>query len=468
MNILNKASVDDLGSKQSQSFKDNYFWNLTKPFKQVSEIDFLSHKWQVKNTIHGVNAIESFLESAASPDVVEQVLSGLRFAPMAVRLTPYILSRINWRDPVSDPIRRQFIPLASELVPDHPMLTLDSLSEQDDSPLPGLVHRYPNKALFLAQSTCPVYCRFCTRSYLVGQDTDTTKKVQYDSTLKHWQRIFSYLKNEPEIEDIVVSGGDCYNLSSKMLECIGDALLEIPHIRRIRFATKGLAVDPTKILTDQEWTNTLVRIVDKARKLQKHVALHTHFNHPNEISWITECAAYFLFERGITVRNQSVLLRGVNDDFVTMDTLIKMLGRLNIQPYYVYQHDMVKGVESLRTDVYTNVHLEKRIRGVTAGFYTPTFVTDCPGGGGKRVSCSYEYYNRKTGISVYVAPSIKSDRAFLYFDPFIYLSPDIQQAWLNYDEARQLCNDALSQVSDISASWKDDYLRSIQPRCQQT
>ncbi len=437
------------------------FWRVLKPFSQIDKSNFLSYKWQVKQTVSGLQAIKNFLQSVASDDFIEQFLLGVQQAPMTVRLTPYILSRIDWSAPFSDPIRRQFMPLATEYVCDHPMLNLDSLAEQNDSPVPGLVHRYPDKALFLAQSTCPVYCRFCTRSYLVGQDTDTVKKVKYENSTKHWQLIFDYLKTQSQIEDIVVSGGDCYNLSPPMLEFIGESLLNISHIRRIRFATKGLAVEPTKILTDYAWMDTLTRIVDRARKMLKHVALHTHFNHPNEISWITQQAAAHLFERGITVRNQSVLIRGVNDDSDIMVSLVKKLAGMNIQPYYVYQHDMVKGVESLRTDLYTNIWLEKWVRGITAGFYTPTFVTDCPGGGGKRVSSSYEYYNRETGVSVYVAPSIKQNRAFLYFDPLPYLKEEVQKSWFNPQEAKQFCAEALSQVSGLSTAWPEQYLNAL-------
>ena len=122
---------------------------------------------------------------------------------------------------------------------------------------------------------------------------------------------------------------------------------------------------------------------------------------------------------------------------------------------------MVKGVESLRTDLHTNVWLEKWVRGITAGFYTPTFVTDCPGGGGKRVSCSYEYYNRETGVSVYVAPSIKQNRAFLYCDPLPYLKENAQKAWFNRKDAQQFCAEALSQVSGLSTAWKEHYLDAI-------
>jgi lysine 2,3-aminomutase len=462
MSLLQHNPQNNLSSHQYSSSRNLPFWEQIKPFEQVIQSDFTSHKWQVKNTLYGLQAIELFLRKVTTPEIVNQVLLGLKYAPMEVRLTPYILSRIDWSDPISDPIRRQFIPLGSEYVSDHPMLTLDSLAEQSDSKISGLIHRYPDKALFLAHSTCPVYCRFCTRSYFVGSDTDTTKKVHLDNTVQGWRHIFTYLRNHPQIEDIVVSGGDCYNLSPQMLKVIGEALIDIPHIYRVRFATKGLAVDPTKILTDHEWTDRLTQLVEQARKKHKHIALHTHFNHPNEISYLTEDAARILFERGVTVRNQTVLLRGVNDDFNSMLTLIKKLARLHIQPYYVYMHDMVKGVETLRTNLKTNIDLEKQIRGMTAGFYTPTFVTDCPGGGGKRTSCSYEYYNSETGISVYVAPNIKGDRAFLYFDPLSYLTPTVQKAWRNCDDVKDMCCDALSHVDDVSSTWKDSYLKSIQ------
>ena len=150
--------------------------------------------------------------------------------------------------------------------------------------------------------------------------------------------------------------------------------------------------------------------------------LHTHFNSPNEITGITEAAMGRLFERGIVVRNQSVLIRGVNDSVETMTLLVKRLGHLNVHAYYVYVHDMVRGVEDLRTSVDTAIHIEKHVRGATAGYNTPTFVVDAPGGGGKRDAHSYEYYNRDTGVSVYAAPSVKPGQLFLYLDPLHQLS----------------------------------------------
>jgi len=217
------------------------------------------------------------------------------------------------------------------------------------------------------------------------------------------------------------------------------------NIRRMRFATKGPAVMPQKILTDEAWTDALTRIVDKGRKLHKEVVLHTHFNHPNEITGITEDAMNKLFERGITVRNQSVLQRGVNDDKDVMKALVKRLGHVNVHPYYVYQHDLVQGVEDLRTTVQTALDIEKYVRGSTAGFNTPTFVVDAPGGGGKRDAHSYEYYDRASGISVYTAPSVKKG-FFLYFDPIDTLPVDYQRRWSDPKEAQAMVDAAINEA----------------------
>src|SRR5262245_11421257 len=167
---------------------------------------------------------------------------------MSVRVSPYLLSLIDWEHPYEDPLRRQFIPIASRLRPDHPKLGLDSLGERADMPVPGLTHRYVDKALFLALDTCPVYCRFCTRSYAVGIDTEEVEKFHLKAHDDRWRQVFSYIASRPELEDIVVSGGDAYQLRAEQVTEIGEALLAIPHVRRFRYATKGAAVMPQKIL----------------------------------------------------------------------------------------------------------------------------------------------------------------------------------------------------------------------------
>jgi lysine 2,3-aminomutase len=220
----------------------------------------------------------------------------------------------------------------------------------------------------------------------------------------------------------------------------------MPNVRRMRFASKGPAVMPMKLVTDDAWADALTRVVERGRKLHKEVVLHTHFNHPKEITAITERAMNKLMERGITVRNQTVLQRGVNDTPETMTLLVKRLGHVNVHPYYVYLHDLVHGVEDLRTSLDTALFIEKHVRGSTAGFNTPMFVVDAPGGGGKRDAHSYEYYNRETGISVYTAPSVKQGQYFLYFDPLHQLSTVIQRRWQDPVEADRMVTAALENA----------------------
>ena len=305
--------------------------------------------------------------------------------------------------------------------------------------------QYPDKALFLPLDTCPVYCRFCTRSYAVGVDTEEVEKVQFNVSEERWRAVFDYVASRPELEDIVISGGDAYNLRATQIELIGNALLDIPNVRRMRFATKGPAVMPQKVLTDDAWADALTRVVERGRKLHTDVVLHTHFNHPNEITAITKAAMDKLFERGIFVRNQSVLQRGVNDDVDSMKLLVKRLGHVNVHPYYVYMHDLVKGVEDLRTTLQTAIDLEKHVRGSTAGYNTPTFVCDAPGGGGKRDVHSFEYYDRTSGISVFTAPSVKPGREFLYFDPIDALPSEGRTRWANPVEHQKMIDQAITR-----------------------
>lgn len=405
------------------------FWRRIPSYKDVTEEQFLDHNWQSKHTIIKPDKLLEALQGLVSAAFIDDCRVGFERAPMSVRVSPYMLSLVDWENPYEDPLRIQFIPVGSRLLPDHPKLGLDSLHELEDSPVPGLTHRYPDKALFLPLDTCPVYCRFCTRSYAIGIDTDQVEKVHFKAKTERWQQAFKYISSRVELEDIVVSGGDAYNLRAAQITEIGEALLSMPNIRRIRFATKGPAVMPQKILTDHPWTDAITAIVDKGRKLHKEVVLHTHFNHPKEITEITERAMNKLFERGITVRNQTVLQRGVNDTVEVMKLLVKRLGHVNVHPYYVYVHDLVKGVEDLRTTLDTALTLEKHVRGATAGFNTPTFVVDAPGGGGKRDAHSFETYDRENGISVYTSPAVKEGQYYLYYDPLQLLSANAQERW---------------------------------------
>jgi lysine 2,3-aminomutase len=420
------------------------FWRAIPAYKDVDEATFLDHRWQSKHSIVKPERLLEAIRDLASPGFIADAERGFHAAPMSIRVSPYILSLIDWSRPYEDALRRQFIPLGSRLLPDHPKLDLDSLHEQEDSPTPGLTHRYPDKALFLALDTCPVYCRFCTRSYAVGSDTDQVEKVSLKANSQRWEAVFEYVASRPELEDIVISGGDSYNLREDQITMIGERLLSLPNIRRMRFATKGPAVMPMKILTDDAWFRALVGVVDHGRRLHKDVMLHTHFNHANELTAISQRAMNRLTEAGVHVRNQSVLLRGVNDAVPAMTMLIKRMSYLNVHAYYVYQHDLVKGVEDLRTTVATTIELEKQVRGLTAGFNTPTFVVDAPGGGGKRDVHSFEHYNRETGVSVYRSPNVNREQFYCYFDPIDALPAAGQARWADANEHAAIVDEALT------------------------
>ena len=199
---------------------------------------------------------------------------------------------------------------------------------------------------------------------------------------------------------------------------------------------------PMKLLTDHDWVDALTGIVEKGRKQNVEVCVHTHFNHPKEITDITQRSLSVLFQRGITVRNQSVLIRGVNDHPETMKTLVKRLAYVNIHPYYVYVHDLVSGAEDLRTTVGSAVAIEKQVRGSTAGFKTPTFVVDAPGGGGKRDAHSFEHYNRETGISVYRSPAVDPNKLYFYCDPIDLLPESGQARWADPAEHDRIIAEA--------------------------
>jgi lysine 2,3-aminomutase len=445
--VLAKKPPVDPASLVHKELMRGPFWQKIPGFRDIDEQTFLDHAWQAKHSITKVTKLLEALEGLVSPAFVEDAERGFRRAPMSVRVSPYLLSLIDWDNPYDDPLRIQFIPLASRLLPDHPKLDLDSLHEQEDAPVPGLTHRYFDKALFLPLDTCPVYCRFCTRSYAVGIDTEEVEKAHLKPNEDRWKRAYAYIASRPELEDIVISGGDVYQLRAAQITEIGEALLAMPNVRRMRFATKGPAVMPQKILTDDAWVDALTRVVEKGRAMHKEVVLHTHFNHPREVTGITQDAMNRLFERGITVRNQTVLQRGVNDSPETMTLLVRRLAYVNVHPYYVYLHDLVRGVEDLRTSLDTALYIEKHVRGTTAGFNTPTFVVDAPGGGGKRDAHSYEYYDRESGISVWTAPSVKPGY-FLYFDPLHQLSTSIQRRWTEPGEQEIMVQQAISRAKE--------------------
>ena len=434
----------DPGMLAYEDLLEGEFWRRIPAYRDIDSDTFLSHRWQAKKTITRPDKLLAAIEGLVPDSFIEDVARGFKRAPMVVRVSPYLLSLIDWTNPEEDPLRIQFIPMDSRFLPDHPKLGLDSLGEQADAPVAGLTHRYPDKALFLVMDSCPVYCRFCTRSYAVGNDTSGVEKVNNIKVNRaRFEEIFEYVGSRPELSDIVISGGDAYNMSAKLISEIGTRLLELPNIRRIRFASKGLAVMPQKVLSDDDWFRALADVNRLGRQLGKEVAFHTHFNHAKEVTDVSRQALKRFFNEGLIVRNQSVLLRGVNDTEESMTLLVKRLGYINVHPYYVYVHDLVQGGEDMRTTVQRAIDIEKYVRGQTAGFNTPTIVVDAPGGGGKRVCHSYEYYDRVTGVSVYSAPSVKPGQKFLYFDPVDRLPPEGQARWADPKQHDLMIQEAL-------------------------
>jgi len=427
---------------EHRNFRNDDFWKDIPAWSGVTRGEFADYKWQLKHSISKVGQLEKVLGSRLDKDVYQDILEGQKRTPMNIRITPYIFALIDWDNPINDPIRKQFLPLGSQFLEDHPFYLEDSLNEDVDSPIPMLTHRYPDKVLFLPTTICPVYCSYCTRSRIIGGSTESIEKETYGANQKNWDAVFEYLAQKPGVEDVVISGGDSFMLMPKQLQYIGENLLKIPHIRRIRLATKGIAIFPQKILTDDEWFKALLSVHKLGRTFGKQVVIHTHFSSPREITKWSQLAMDRIFSEGIIVRNQAVLQDGVNNSIDDMVLLTRQLSYINIQPYYVYVHDMVPGCEHFRTTIREAEELEKAVRGTTAGFNTPTFVCDLPGGGGKRNVSSYEYYDQETGISVWTAPYVKPGQHFLYYDPIHKLSPEVQKRWASETERDAMVKDA--------------------------
>jgi lysine 2,3-aminomutase len=402
-------------------------WTRFKLWEGVSSSEFEDNAWQDRNAVTRLPQLKAALDGVVSSHVLGEIEAGLSKTGMSIRLNPYMICLIDWSNAETDPIRRQFLPMRCEQEDDHPCLEVDSLAERQHSPVTSIVHRYPDKVLFLVTSVCPVYCQYCTRSYAVGQDTQLIQKDHVTSA-QNWLPALDYIRSHPQIEDVVVSGGDLARLKPAHVRSLGNALLDIEHVRRIRLATKVLSVQPMKVLSDHDWLGAVLELVARGRSMFKDVCLHTHFNHPNEVTPMVEAAMRRLHEQGVFVRNQAVLLRGVNDDAAILRSLIKRLGRINIHPYYVYLCDMVKATEHFRLPLRTAQRLEKEVRGITAGFNTPLFIVDTPSG--KRDVHSAEFHDSEYGVSGFVSPAVAAGRMRYYFDPIRSLGYAAAKAWV--------------------------------------
>jgi lysine 2,3-aminomutase len=429
-----------------KSFKDDDFWKTVPGWKAVTEKEFGDCRWQLNNSITSVKEIKAILQHRVDDMLLDDIQSALNRVPMNIRITPYIFALIDWDNPIDDPLRREYLPIASQLLIDHPFSLEDPLYEEIDSPVPYLTHRYPDKVLFLSLTICPHYCSYCTRSRMIGGSTPTRLKTISQPGINRYEVMFDYIRAHHRIKDVLVSGGDVSLLKPESIRLIGETLLNIRHIRRIRFATKSLAVFPMKVLTDEPWLRALTDLHRKGQANGQQVCIHTHFSSPREVTVWSQKAADRLYQEGIKVRNQSVFQAGVNDVAEVMELLIKQLHQLQIEPYYVFIPDMVPGIEHLRTTLREGVAMEQALRKRMAGYQLPTFSCDLPTGGGKKQITHYDYYNPETGVSVWRSPTVKPDKIFFYFDPVRNLKPEIRLRWNHADQRRSMLEDALSQL----------------------
>ena len=329
-------------------------------FPNVTDAEWNDWKWQVRNRIETLEQLNQYISlSEEEQEGVRQCLKTLRMS-----ITPYYLSLIDPNDP-HDPIRKQAIPTAAETHQSAADL-LDPLHEDEDSPVPGLTHRYPDRVLFLITDMCSMYCRHCTRRRFAGQKDD-------ESPMERIERALEYIEKTECVRDVLLSGGDCLMVSDEKLEYIISRLRKIDHVEIVRLGSRTPVVCPQRI------TPELCNMLKKYHP----VWLNTHFNHPNEFTDESRAALARLADAGIPLGNQTVLLRGVNDCVHVMKSLMHNLVKNRVRPYYIYQCDLSMGIEHFRTPVSKGIEIIEALRGHTSGYAVPTFVVDAPGGGGK-------------------------------------------------------------------------------------
>lgn len=329
-------------------------------FADVPAQQWNDWKWQVENRIETLEDLEKYLKlTEEEREGIRQCLDKFRMA-----ITPYYLSLIDLDDPM-DPIRRQCVPQKAELY-FAPEEDVDPLHEDTDSPVPGLTHRYPDRVLMLITDQCASYCRHCTRRRFVGQNDCALPKSQVDQCI-------DYVRQHPEVRDVLVSGGDAFMQSDASLEYVISSLRAIDHVEIIRIGTRTPVVMPQRITKE---------LCDMLRKYHP-VWVNVHFNSPKEITEESAKACAMLADAGIPLGNQSVLLAGVNDCPHVMTELLHKLVKIRVRPYYIYVCDLAPGLSHLRTPVSKGIEIMEALRGHTSGFCIPTFVVDAPGGGGK-------------------------------------------------------------------------------------
>ena len=340
--------------KAMRSYKD------IELFKDVTEKEWGDWHWHVRNRITTVEALKRVISlTAEEEEGIRTTLARFRMA-----ISPYYASLMDQDDPCC-PIRKQGVPTVNE-THKAPEDLEDPLSEDEDSPVAGLTHRYPDRVLFQVTDQCTMYCRHCTRRRMVGVHDRMRSKEELSADI-------DYIRQTPEVRDVLLSGGDPLSLADDQIEWIIAELRNIPHVEIIRIGSRTPVVLPQRI------TPALVDMLTKYHPIW----FNTHFNHPKEITEESARACDLLTRGGIPVGNQSVLLRGVNDCSHVMKALVHGLLKLRVRPYYLYQCDLSVGIEHFRTSVGKGIEIMERLRGHTSGLAIPYYVIDAPGGGGK-------------------------------------------------------------------------------------
>lgn len=331
------------------------FWH------NVPDADWNDWRWQLKHRITTVEQLQKFM-----PTLTPEELAGAQLAntKLALGITPYFFNLI---DPADEncPIRRQVVPRIEESTT-APWEMSDPVGEDSHSPVPGLVHRYPDRVLFLVTDRCASYCRYCTRSRLVSNASGYDFHPEYDKQI-------AYIAAHPEIRDVLLSGGDPLLLSDEKLENLLSRLRAIPHVEFLRIGTR------IPIFLPQRITPELCAMLKQFHPL--FISVHT--NHPRELTTEVRDALGRLADAGIPLGNQSVLLKHVNDDVDVMKALVQKLLMCRVKPYYIYQCDLIAGSAHLRASVAKGLEIMEKLRGHTTGYAVPTYVIDAPGGGGK-------------------------------------------------------------------------------------
>jgi lysine 2,3-aminomutase len=329
-------------------------------YPDAGDQDWNSWTWQLGHTINSWDQLERFMK--LSPDELQ---SAEKMKKLPIRITPYYASLIDPEDPLQ-PIRRTMVPVHNELILS-PEEMADPLGEENQSPVPQLVHRYPDRVLFLTTGVCAAYCRYCTRSHMVS------KKDKVHARIAEWDTALDYIRMHPEIRDVLLSGGDPLTLSDARLEYLLSRLREIPHVEIIRIGSKVPVVLPQRI------TASLIQMLRKYHPLFMSI----HFTHPEEITPEVQSACNMLADAGIPLGSQTVLMKGINDQIEIMKNLYHLLLKMRVRPYYLYQCDPIPGSAHFRTPVEKGLEIIRGLRGFTSGYAIPHLVIDSPGGGGK-------------------------------------------------------------------------------------